>query len=126
VGEQQRERAWPATFSVHQVQSVTRNLSTLLAQGVEPELKRVRVKGTPVLQKGLQPIAGHASIPAWTEVSGLPVAIEPAAELSQCIGVQSTAFLNDSHAPVIVHASHRVTRLGARRRRSEICIRRRT
>jgi hypothetical protein len=64
VGEQQGERAWPATFSVHQVQSVTRNLSTLLAQGVEPELKRVGVKGTPVLQKGVQPVARHASIPA--------------------------------------------------------------
>jgi hypothetical protein len=64
VGEQQGERGWPATFSVHHVQSVTRNLSTLLAQGVEPELKRVGVKGTPVLQKGGEPVAGHASISA--------------------------------------------------------------
>jgi hypothetical protein len=64
VGEQQGKWAWPATFGVHQVQSVTRNLSTLLAQGVEPELKRIAVKGTPVLQKGVQPVAGHASIPA--------------------------------------------------------------
>jgi hypothetical protein len=46
------------------VHSVIRNLSTLLAQGVEPELKRVGVKGTPVLQKGVQPVAGDASIPA--------------------------------------------------------------
>jgi hypothetical protein len=64
VGEQQGKRAWPATFSVHQVHSVTRNLSTLLVQGVEPELKRVGVKGTPILQKGVQPAAGDASIPA--------------------------------------------------------------
>jgi hypothetical protein len=64
VGEQQREGAGPATFSVHQVQSVTRNLSTLVAQRVEPELKRVGVKGTPIFQKGVQPIAGHALIPA--------------------------------------------------------------
>jgi hypothetical protein len=43
---------------------MTRNLNALLAQGVEPELKPVGVKGTPVLQKGVEPVAGHASIPA--------------------------------------------------------------
>ncbi len=64
MGEQQWERVWPATLSVHQVQTVTRNLNALLAQGVEPELKPVGVKGTPVLQQGVEPVAGHASIPA--------------------------------------------------------------
>jgi hypothetical protein len=59
VGEQQRQRARIATFSVHRVQYMTRDLSTLLPQSVESTSKIVGVKHTPVLQEGFQPVACH-------------------------------------------------------------------
>ena len=64
MGEQQRQRARTATFSVHHMQCLTRDVSTLLAQRVKSELKSVGVKDTPVGQESVQPVAGHASVPA--------------------------------------------------------------
>ena len=49
---------------MHHVQRLTRDLGTLLAQSVEPELQRAGVKHTPVLQEAGQPVARHASIPS--------------------------------------------------------------
>jgi hypothetical protein len=106
VGEQQRQRARTATFSLHHVQYMTRDLSTLLTQSVEPALKSAGVKHTPVLQYSFQPVAGHASVPARPEVHRPSIAIQPAAELAQRIGGQPRTLLNDSQTPVIVHATH--------------------
>ena len=113
MGKQQRQRVRTATLSVHHVQCVTRDLSTLLAERVEPELKRVGVKDTPVLREGLEPVAGHASLPARPEVCGLPIAVQPEGQLAQRIGVQATTILNDSRSPVIVHVTHPDTRHAA-------------
>src|SRR5450759_4586477 len=88
------------------MQRVSRDLGTLLAQGVEPELKRVGVKGTPIRQEGVQPVAGHASLPARPDAHRRSIAVQPAAELTQRIGGQPTTLLNDSRSPVILHATH--------------------
>jgi len=46
------------------MQRLLGDLGALLAQGVEPQLKSVGVKATPILQKGVQPLARHPSLPA--------------------------------------------------------------
>lgn len=106
MGEQQRQGARTATFSVHHMQRLSRDLGALLAQGVEPELKPVGIKDTPVLQEGVQPVARYASLPALPEVCGFSIAVQPAAEHAQRIGGQPTTLLNDSRSPIILHATH--------------------
>jgi hypothetical protein len=106
VGEQQRQRARTATFNVNHVQCATPDFRTLLTQSVEPALKGVGVKHTPILQKSVQPIGRDASVPARSEVHGPSMAVEPAAKFEQRVRGQLMALLNDSQAAVIVHAAH--------------------
>ena len=106
VGKQQRQRPRTATFHVHHVQCMPRDLSTQLAQVVEAELKSIGIKGSPVLQQGVQPLARHASLPARPEVWGLSIIPQPAAELAQPIGRQPATLLNNRHATGIAHLSH--------------------
>jgi hypothetical protein len=110
VGQQQRQRAWTATFNVHHVQCDTSDLDTLLTQGVEAQLKCVGIKDTPVLQEAVKPAARHASVPGRPKVRGLSRGVQPTAQLAQRIGGQQTTLLNDSQAPVVVHTTHPDTR----------------
>src|ERR1022692_395937 len=105
MGQQQRQRAWTATFSVHHVQCMTCDVCPLLTQSVEPELESAGVKHPPVLQEGFQPVAGHASLPTRPQIHRLSIALQPTAELAQGIASQLRWLLNDSQAPVIVHAT---------------------
>ena len=110
MGQQQRQRAWTATFSVHHVQCMTCDVCPLLTQSVEPELKSAGVKHTPILQEGFQPVAGHASLPTRPEIHRLSIALQPTAELAQRIDGEPKTLLNDSQAPVVVHVTHPYTR----------------
>jgi hypothetical protein len=82
VGEQQRQLAWTSSYCVDHVRCMTCDLSTLLTQSIEPDLKSAGVKNTPVLQEGFQPVARHASFPPRPEVDGRSIASQPAAELA--------------------------------------------
>ncbi len=86
MGEQQRQRARTATFGVYHVQRVSPDLGALLAQSVEPELKSVGVKHTPVRQEGVQPVAGTPRSQLAPRSAELSIAVQPAAELAQRIG----------------------------------------
>jgi hypothetical protein len=87
------------------VHDVTSDFDALLAQSVEPALKSVGVKPAPISQQGVQPVARDASLPAFPEVDGLSIAVQPVAKRAQRIRGQPTALLNDSRAAVIIHAS---------------------
>src|ERR1700727_3066095 len=92
------------------MESLTGDLDSLLAWGVEPELKRVDVKAAPVLQEGVQPLAWRTLLPTRPEPYGPSVAVQPLAELVQRTGIQSTTPLDNPHALMIIHAVHRDTR----------------
>jgi hypothetical protein len=72
MGEQQRQRPWATSLSVHYVQRMTVDRDAQLEQRVEPALKRLRVKVTPVIEKDAQPVPGHPSLPTRAEVRRQP------------------------------------------------------
>ena len=82
---------------------LTIDVDTLLTQCVEAALKRIRLKRPPVRHQGLEPVAGHASLPARPEHNGPAIAIQPAAELVKRFGGQLRRLFNDSQAAVIGH-----------------------
>ena len=90
---------------MHQVHDLTSDFDTLLAQSVEPALKRLGVKDAPIRQEGVQPVARDASLPALPEVGGLSIAVQPGAKRGQSIGGQLTALLSDSQSAAIIHAA---------------------
>jgi hypothetical protein len=69
VGEQQRQLAWTSSYCVDHVRCMTCDLSTLLTQSIEPDLKKRRCqKHASPPQEGFQPVARHASFPPRPEV----------------------------------------------------------
>lgn len=104
MGEQERQRPRPAALHVHHVQFLTGDLHALLAQPVEPGLKRLGVKVTPVPEERVQPGARHASFPSWPEVGGLSTVAQAPVELAHSIGVELEAMIGHAHA-MLLHES---------------------
>ncbi len=70
MGEHERQRVRATPQNVHQMQRLTVELGSQLAQAVETALERFGVERTPILQQPAQPVAGHASFPAGAKVRG--------------------------------------------------------
>jgi hypothetical protein len=92
------------------VECDTRELSTLLAQTIEAQLKRVGIEATPILQESVKPSARHASVPGRPKIRGASMAVQSMPQVAQRIGLQPAPLVNDSQARVIVHATHPDTR----------------
>jgi hypothetical protein len=105
MSEQQRPWARTATFNAHDVQRLLCEFDAQLGERVQLQLKSIRIEVAPVLHEGVQPNGGDSAVPPGANIRGPSIAVQPATELAQRTGVQSTTLLDDLHVPVVVHAT---------------------